>query len=174
MKALLLLLPVSLLSIAAIATAGAPGGGSRAGAGTPVREAKRTVQWVFTARDLISCRTPAYALRHLRSELGPDVRVVAYGIDVDAADARSFLRFERLDVELVTGSARSYEKQFKKVARSGLYVLWGDSVVSGFRSVSGRAYPDPATVEQLLRSFPPSAEIRGRNAIPPHHPRRNS
>jgi hypothetical protein len=174
MKPLRLLVPVSLLSIVAIATAQARGGASRTRLRTPVPEARQTVQWVFTARDLISCRTPAYALRHLRSQLGPDVRIVAYGIDVDEADARSFLRFERLDVELVTGSAGSYERQFKKVAKSGLYVLWGDSVMRGFPSVPGRAYPDPAAVQQMLRSFPPSAETRGRNAIPPHYPRRNS
>jgi len=174
MKALRLLVPVSLLSTAAIATAGTRGGDPRARPAPPARATQQTVQWVFTARDLISCTTPAYALRHLRAELGPDVRVVAFGIDVDEADARSFLRFERLDVELVTGSARSYQQQFRKVPRSGLYVLRGDSVVSGFRSVPGRAYPDPARVLQLLRSAPPSAAVLGRNAIPPYHPRRSS
>jgi hypothetical protein len=116
-----------------------------------------TIQWVFTAQDLASCNTAAYALRHLRAELGQTVSIVASGIDVDEADVRPFLRVERLDVELVTGSARSYERQFHTTPTSGLFVLWNSLVVRGFPTAQGRGYPSVEAIGRTLQSFPSSA-----------------
>lgn len=168
MISLRLLVPVTLLSILALAAAAVRVDAARRPERTLAHEGRRTVQWVFTARDLISCKSAAYTLRHLRA-VDPSVAVVAYGIDVKEVEVRSFLRSERLDVELVIGSARSYEKQFNRRPLSGLYVLWGDSVVR----VPGRAYPDPAAVQELLQSVPPSVEPHGRTTPSPRSSRRN-
>ena len=173
MNSLRLLIPVSLLSIVALATAAVRIDATRAPEEEPAHEGRRAVQWVFTARDLISCKTVAYTLRHLRAESDPNLAVVAYGIDVNEADVRSFLRAERLNVELVTGSARRYEKQFNRRPASGIYVLRGDSVVRSFPSAPGRAYRAPPTVQQLLQSIPPSVETHDRTITPSRSLRRN-
>ena len=53
-------------------------------------------RWVFRNADLMSCPTPAYTLRHLRSYFGHSLKLVALGIGVDEPSARAFLLTQRL------------------------------------------------------------------------------
>jgi hypothetical protein len=161
---------ILLIAIAAAATAAARAGNHRTSSvteGLSARIRGPQVQWIFYPKDLLSCSTPAFVLRHLHAELGRGVPVVAYGIDIERSDAQSFLRSERLNLELVTGSARSYRGLYKKTPVSGLYLVVGDSIISKIQPRDGSGYPSVQAIRARLESLTSPAEISGRIAPSP-------
>jgi hypothetical protein len=128
------------------------------------------VQWVFREADLMSCRSATYTLRHLRSQFGSRVDVVAVGIGVDEAYVRNYLRAERLDVPLTSTSAEAYTRDYGTQPATGLYVILGGRVVESFPAGPTRRYPDPEVLSSAIAGlFAVSHAIR----IPPA-PRRTS
>lgn len=124
-----------------LVTAAAPAAhGSRAPA-APGGE-RPVVRWVFRDADLMSCRTPAYTLRHLRSRFGNSIELVALGIGVDGPSARAFLRAQRLDVKFVALSEAEYREHFAQPAVPGMAVLVGQHVVESYPAGPNRHYPE--------------------------------
>jgi hypothetical protein len=147
-----------------------------------------TLWWVFAARDLATCRSPAYAFRHLRSELAGRLDFTAYGLDVDEQDARSFLRSERLDVDLAHPSRHMLPASLGNAPKPGLYLTKGDSLLRAFPSGISHTYPDLPALRAAIVPFLPRptataaatvpSKLGGRDAIlhpalfaVGHHPR---
>jgi hypothetical protein len=99
-----------------------------------------TLEWVFRAGDLMSCRTSARDLRHARLAYGDRVQIRAVAVGSDVEYVQSFLRGERLQAEVVTFSEGDYQKpEFRADAfcrpRSGR--SHGGAVCCGESSTSG-------------------------------------
>jgi hypothetical protein len=145
-------------TLAAFAAIGA--GRGRTGVASPVEATEPTVpvvRWVLLPADFVSCRTAASVLRHLRREFGDRVQVVAYAVDVDAGDVRGLLRTERLDVPLVTATARQYRAAFHRRPETGIYLEVGDRVVNAFPAGPDRSYPSLGTLRTAVEALLPAA-----------------
>lgn len=110
------------------------------------------VRWVFRDADLMSCRTPAYTLRHLRSRFGDSIELVALGIGVDEPSARAFLRAQRLDVKFVSLSEAEYRKHFTQPPVPGIVVLVGQHVVESYPAGPDRHYPELDEVARRVQA----------------------
>jgi hypothetical protein len=106
------------------------------------------VGWVFKAEDCLSCYTPASALRHLQGEYGSRVRIAAVLVGRDSATANSFLRRERLNVQLTSLSTLGYRKQFRWTPTPALYVVRDGEIALLAPNASGVAFED--TVRRFL------------------------
>ncbi|HEX2095019.1 MAG TPA: hypothetical protein VHG28_21650 [Longimicrobiaceae bacterium] len=173
-RLLLLVLPLSCIpaGIAAVSAATPEGSSSvRTGIGSrgsPSSPEIPMVRWVFRKEDLITCRTAAYALRHLKATLGSEVRITALAVDMDEGFARSFLRSERLPIELLTVPAHRLESRYGDTPPPGLYVLLGDSLVQAFPAGRGHDYPEVQTLERSILPllYPQEASDAGHH-LPP-------
>jgi hypothetical protein len=106
-------------ALAAVLSAGARPLGAqsavpRAAAYAPaaVSPAPVTVEWAFRRDDLMTCRTSAGELRHLRARFGSQVRIQVVAVDTDAEYVASFLRTERLEAGVTFLSEREYRTRY--------------------------------------------------------------
>jgi len=113
-------------------------------------DGRPVVRWVFGDADLMSCQTPAYALRHIRSRYGGAVELEAIGVDVDEESARSFLRTQRLHVRFVSLSAAQYRERFAANPVPGMFVIAHDRVLRSYPA--NRRYPEPDLVISAIQA----------------------
>jgi hypothetical protein len=122
-------------------------------------DGRPVVRWILRDEDLLSCQTPAYALRHLRNRYGSALDLEVIGIGVDEASARAFLRAQRLDVTFYALSATEYRREFASQPVPGVFVLLRNRVLRSYPAVPARPYPSPdqiiATVQASLRPIRP-------------------
>jgi hypothetical protein len=71
-----------------------------------------TVTWVFRGEDLFACETVAYDLRRVLGEYGERVEVRAIGINADEELVASFLRKERLPIQVAPYTEVQYRQAF--------------------------------------------------------------
>lgn len=136
---------------------------------SPVEEpasALPVVQWTFGPAELITCKTPAYVLRHLRDDLGPGVRIIAYGVGVSEQEARSFLHAERVPAELRTATAEHYRSEYNASPVSGVYIVSRGKIVRSFPAVPNYRYPDVEMLRIAVEPYLASAAVRGRSHPP--------
>lgn len=169
---------VSLLLAGAVAAVALLGADTQRTEPPPLEETAGealVVHWVFRPAELITCKTPAYVLRHLRDDLGPNVRVVAYGVGVGEEEARSFLRAERVPAELRTATPEEYRSRYNMSPETGIYIVSGTNIVQAFPAGPNHRYPDVETLRAAVQPYLASADLRGRTITsPPSPPRRTS
>ena len=83
-----------------------------ASATAAVSPAPVTVEWAFHRDDLMTCRTSARDLRHLRSRYGSQLRIQVVAIDTDAEYVTSLLRTERLEAGVTFLTEREYRARY--------------------------------------------------------------
>lgn len=166
-----------LLGFAVFATALAPAA-SRAGILTADRrvepkiqeDSRPVVSWVFYPADFLSCRSPAYAFRHLDAEFGSRVRLVAYGMNVDERRARSFLRDERLEVELITPTPERYRALYGRNPRTGVSLSRDGKIYQEFKAGTSYRYPSAGTLRSAVQQLIPATASRSPSKSPLPHP----
>jgi len=122
------------------------------------------VTWVFRPDGFLACRSPASALRHLTSDFQGRVRIVAYGVGVDAHRAHAMLRRERLDVELVTGSADGYRRVYAANAATGIHIVRDGRVVQSFEAGPSNLYPSVGALRSAVQHLLAADKNRGTTA----------
>jgi hypothetical protein len=89
------------------------GQGGALNVGTSARESTRIgVTWTLRDRDLFACESAAYDLRALVREHGGRVAIRAIAIDADPGLVTSFLRKERLQLQVSYLSAQQYRRAY--------------------------------------------------------------
>jgi hypothetical protein len=133
------------------------------------------IGWTFYDVDFLSCRTPASTFRHLAKELGPHVRLIAYGINIDEQRARSFLRKERLDIELITTTPEQYRARYGRNPKTGIHVARRGKIVQEFDAGPSHLYPTARALLSAVQAWVPAAASRSpAQSPPPLSPRRQS
>ena len=101
--------------------------------------AELTVTWVFRGADLFACETVAYDLRRVIAEHGGRVDVRAIGIDADQELVASFLRKERLPIQVAPYTDAQYRLAFGTASSPAVFVTRGGQPVrSLFASTAPR------------------------------------
>ena len=169
MSASRLLVALAIAGAVAIPSALAGGGPKTPTSATPpaltgyrtLQHSPARVRWVFRERDLVTCRTPATLLRHLRARFSPDeLEFAAIAVGMSQERAETFFRAERLDfaVQAVDDEAGLYALS-PGTPPPGLYFMLGDSVVASFRAAEIGRYPELSEVEPVLPRLLPQAAL---------------
>ena len=121
----------ALLGAGAAPLAAQPAASRPAVLASPVAPAPVTVEWAFHRDDLMTCRTSARDLRHLRARYGSQLRIQVVAVDTDAEYVASLLRTERLEAGVTFLSEREYRARYGKEATPVVFA----SEVGGVRVV---------------------------------------
>lgn len=87
------------------------------------------VGWVLRAEDCLSCTTPTTAFRQMKAKYGDRVKIVGVGVATDSAAVESFLRRERLQVQMTYLDRLAYHRQFGWSPVPAVYVVRDGKVV---------------------------------------------
>ncbi|HEX6367683.1 MAG TPA: hypothetical protein VF006_02045 [Longimicrobium sp.] len=125
---------------------------------SPLPPAGPRVRWVFREQDLVTCRTPAALLRHLRARFGgEELAIAAFAVGMSQSRAESFFRAERLEFPVEGIEEAALQALSPDTPPPGLYFMLGDSVVASFRVADIGRYPEPSEVEPVLPRLLPHA-----------------
>lgn len=121
-----------------------------------------TLQWVFRAGDLLSCRTSARDLRHASLAYGSRVKIHAVAVATDVELVRGFLRSERLTAEVVPVSEREYRQHLGSVPTPSVAIVQNGRMLELFGAgnlhIPGRQGTDQLD-QTLARLFEGSTSI---------------
>jgi hypothetical protein len=120
-------------------------------------ENKVQVVWAFSTRDLLSCESPALALRHLKARFGADVHLVAVAVGEDPGIVNSFMARERLDPQVIRMREPEFERAFLRSKLPALYVVRDHRIAE---ATSDSIWSDGSlrrvrTLESVVRSLLP-------------------
>jgi hypothetical protein len=104
------------------------------------------IGWAFRTEDCLSCVTPAAAFRQIGRKYGSRVKIAALAVGEEPEVVKSFLRRERLDVDLAHVNVATYRTLFGSSPLPAIYVAVDGVVVAADLGTS-----DPATRDPRLR-----------------------
>ena len=86
------------------------------------------VVWAFNTHDLLSCESPALALRHLKAHFPKEVELLAVAVGDDPGIVDSYMRRERLESQILRMQAGEFNREFSNSRLPALYVVRGQRI----------------------------------------------